>query len=199
MSGLRGLSAIVHERSAGHRVRCLLQGGLAAKRLICGLVAWPLPAHHRRTRRKYVLVGSYAASMPRKVPRRWAGKDLSRWSARMVFDKATDGLSGAVSSPRSRRCGFVAGPLPAHHRGTRRKYVLVGSYAASMPRKVPRRWADKDLSRWSVCVVLNKATNQLFGEGTALATDQVLSAQGARGVDHVDAIEARRGRPVRDR
>ncbi|CAH2710068.1 hypothetical protein NCPPB1935_20200 [Xanthomonas campestris pv. nigromaculans] len=36
-------------------------------------------------------------------------------------------------------CGFAAGPLPAHHRGTRRKYVRVGSYAASMPRKVPRR------------------------------------------------------------
>ncbi|QNM60800.1 hypothetical protein XHV734_2008 [Xanthomonas hortorum pv. vitians] len=34
---------------------------------------------------------------------------------------------------------FAAGPLPAHHRGTRCKYVLVSSYAASMPRKVPRR------------------------------------------------------------
>ncbi|PPT84659.1 hypothetical protein XarzCFBP7410_05040 [Xanthomonas arboricola pv. zantedeschiae] len=41
-----------------------------AERLVCGLAARPLPAHHRRTRRKYVLVGSYAASMPRKVPRR---------------------------------------------------------------------------------------------------------------------------------
>ncbi|PPT18354.1 hypothetical protein XarjCFBP7652_10390 [Xanthomonas arboricola] len=37
------------------------------------------------------------------------------------------------------RCGFAAGPLPAHYRRTRRKYILVGSYAASMPRKVPRR------------------------------------------------------------
>ncbi|PMR86893.1 hypothetical protein C1H21_14650 [Xanthomonas arboricola pv. juglandis] len=27
----------------------------------------------------------------------------------------------------------------ARHRGTRRKYVRVGPYAASMPRKVPRR------------------------------------------------------------
>ncbi|MBB2756487.1 UNVERIFIED_ORG: hypothetical protein GGR68_000585 [Xanthomonas campestris] len=35
--------------------------------------------------------------------------------------------------------GLAAGPLPAHHRGTRRKYIRVGSYAASMPRKVPRR------------------------------------------------------------
>ncbi|QNM63264.1 hypothetical protein XHV734_4565 [Xanthomonas hortorum pv. vitians] len=42
----------------------------AAERLICGLAAGPLPAHHRRTRCKYVLVSSYAASMPRKVPRR---------------------------------------------------------------------------------------------------------------------------------
>ncbi|AEO42278.1 hypothetical protein XACM_2006 [Xanthomonas euvesicatoria pv. citrumelo F1] len=48
---------------------------------------------------------------------------------------------------------MAAGSLPAHHRGTRRKYVLVGSYAASMPRKVPRQWAGKDLSRWSVRMV----------------------------------------------
>ncbi|QNM59710.1 hypothetical protein XHV734_0874 [Xanthomonas hortorum pv. vitians] len=31
-------------------------------------------AYQRRTRRKYVRVGSYAASMPRKVPRRYARK-----------------------------------------------------------------------------------------------------------------------------
>ncbi|MFS8379714.1 hypothetical protein EIQ06_08035 [Xanthomonas campestris pv. campestris] len=41
-----------------------------AERLICGLAAGPLPAYHRGTRRKYVHVASYAASMPRKVPRR---------------------------------------------------------------------------------------------------------------------------------
>ncbi|CAD0360263.1 hypothetical protein CFBP7900_31900 [Xanthomonas hortorum pv. carotae] len=35
--------------------------------------------------------------------------------------------------------GLAAGLLPAHRRGTRRKYVHVGSYAASVPRKVPRR------------------------------------------------------------
>ncbi|NHF65441.1 hypothetical protein FFY45_06595 [Xanthomonas hortorum] len=29
-------------------------------RLICGLAAGPLPAHHRATRRKYVLVASSA-------------------------------------------------------------------------------------------------------------------------------------------
>ncbi|NIJ75740.1 hypothetical protein FHT08_000788 [Xanthomonas campestris] len=52
---------------------------------------------------------------------------------------------------------FVAGPLPAHHRRTRRKYVLVGSYAASMPRKVPRWWAGKDQSEWSVCVFASRA------------------------------------------
>ncbi|EGD21126.1 hypothetical protein XGA_0186 [Xanthomonas hortorum ATCC 19865] len=50
----------------------------AMERMIFGLAAGPLPAHHRGTRRKYVRVGSYAASMPRKVPRRWAGKDQSR-------------------------------------------------------------------------------------------------------------------------
>ncbi|PPT62961.1 hypothetical protein XarbCFBP8130_13880 [Xanthomonas arboricola] len=44
------------------------------------------------------------------------------------------------SSVAERRiCDFAAGPLPAHHRRIRRKYVRVGSYAASMPRKVPRR------------------------------------------------------------
>ncbi len=50
-------------------------------------------------------------------------------------------------------CGLAAGPLPAHPRGTRRKYVPVGSLAASMPPKVPRGWAGKDLPRGSVCVV----------------------------------------------
>ncbi|CAD7739404.1 hypothetical protein LMG31886_30300 [Xanthomonas hydrangeae] len=53
------------------------------ERLVYGLAAGPLPAHHRRTRRKYVPVGSYAASMPRKVPRRWAGKDQAGWSVCM--------------------------------------------------------------------------------------------------------------------
>ncbi len=62
----------------------------AAERLICRVAAGPLPAHHRRTRRKYVHVGSYAASMPRKVPRRWAGKDQSRWS--VVWLQAKHGV-----------------------------------------------------------------------------------------------------------
>ncbi|MFP6920804.1 hypothetical protein P0951_12620, partial [Xanthomonas hortorum pv. gardneri] len=31
---------------------------LIAERLICGLAAGPLPAHHRRTRRKYVHVAT---------------------------------------------------------------------------------------------------------------------------------------------
>ncbi|QNM62259.1 hypothetical protein XHV734_3531 [Xanthomonas hortorum pv. vitians] len=44
------------------------------------------------------------------------------------------------------RCGR----LHASRRGTRRKYVHVGSYAASMPRKVPRRDACKHLRRLSV-------------------------------------------------
>ncbi len=105
--------------------------GSLAERLICCVAAGPLPAHHRRTRRKDVLVGSYAASMPRKVPRRWAGKDQSRWSVCTVgavlgarcstmvcrlniqcrlgeaFSYAvTDYFSGAVSLP-------VAEPLAA--------------------------------------------------------------------------------------
>ncbi|PPT35733.1 hypothetical protein XarjCFBP7653_18025 [Xanthomonas arboricola] len=41
--------------------------------------------------------------------------------------------------PKHAIWGLAAGPLPAHHRGTRRKYVLVGSGAASMPLRVPRR------------------------------------------------------------
>ncbi|NIJ75342.1 hypothetical protein FHT08_000390 [Xanthomonas campestris] len=72
---------------------------------VCDFVAGPLPAHHRGTRRKYVHVGSYAASMPRKVPRRWAGKDPSRWLAGMVFSKATDRLPGAVALPLAGPCG----------------------------------------------------------------------------------------------
>ncbi|OLR69264.1 hypothetical protein BI311_24985 [Xanthomonas citri pv. citri] len=36
---------------------------------------WSLPAHRGGTRCTYVLVSAYAASMPRKVPRWWAGKD----------------------------------------------------------------------------------------------------------------------------
>ncbi|QDS17126.1 hypothetical protein FPL04_16915 [Xanthomonas arboricola] len=49
-------------------------------------------------------------------------------------------LDSVERSVAERRiCDFAAGPLPAHPRGTRRKYVHVGSYAASMPRKVPRR------------------------------------------------------------
>ncbi|QNM63519.1 hypothetical protein XHV734_4830 [Xanthomonas hortorum pv. vitians] len=51
-------------------------------------------------------------------------------------------------------CGLAAGPLPGHHRGTRCKYVHVGSYAAFMPRKVPRRRAGKGQSRVSVCMAL---------------------------------------------
>ncbi|NIK06624.1 hypothetical protein FHY11_000090 [Xanthomonas arboricola] len=53
-------------------------------------------------------------------------------------------------------CGSAEGPLPAHHRGTRRESIHGGSYAASMPRKVPRRWAGKDRSRWSVCRVFDR-------------------------------------------
>ncbi|NYI17660.1 hypothetical protein FHR53_000319 [Xanthomonas arboricola] len=45
----------------------------------------------------------------------------------------------AVRAPRPRRCECAAGPSPAHHRETRRKYVHVGSGAASMPLRVPRR------------------------------------------------------------
>ncbi|CAD0318038.1 hypothetical protein CFBP2533_14290 [Xanthomonas hortorum pv. pelargonii] len=65
-------------------------------------------------------------------------KTTSRWSGakRMIW---------AFAAVRP-ICGFAAGPLPAHRRGTRREYVRVGSYAASMPRKVPRRWAGKDQS-----------------------------------------------------
>ncbi|CAE6708053.1 hypothetical protein XA1311A_06030 [Xanthomonas arboricola] len=59
---------------------------------------------------------------------------------------------GEACDPR-----LLAGPLSAHHRRTRRKYVHVGSYAASMPRKVPRRWAGKDLARRSVCMVASGA------------------------------------------
>ncbi|MBB5859362.1 hypothetical protein GGR69_001019 [Xanthomonas arboricola] len=71
-----------------------------------------------------------------------------RW--RFIFLTQRFPGSSAAWLRGPRRCEFAAGPLPAHHRRTRRKYVHVGSYAASMPRKVPRRWAGKDQARWSV-------------------------------------------------
>ncbi|QNM60105.1 hypothetical protein XHV734_1281 [Xanthomonas hortorum pv. vitians] len=76
------------------------------KPAICGLAAGSLPAHHRGTRRKYVRVGSYAASMPRKVPRRWAGKDQSGWSLRMVqamHDVRRLGNSASDQLPKASR------------------------------------------------------------------------------------------------
>nr|WP_238135748.1 hypothetical protein [Xanthomonas fragariae] len=39
-----------------------------------------------------------------------------------------------------------------------------------MPRKVPRRRAGKDPSGMSMCMVFDKATDQLSGEGTAHST-----------------------------
>ncbi|SON76665.1 hypothetical protein XAP412_1190091 [Xanthomonas phaseoli pv. phaseoli] len=42
--------------------------GMAAERLVRDLAGGPLPAHPPGTRRKSVHGGSYAASMPRKVP-----------------------------------------------------------------------------------------------------------------------------------
>ncbi|MBB3827170.1 hypothetical protein FHR50_003395 [Xanthomonas arboricola] len=47
------------------------------------------------------------------------------WCGEFFFNKAASQLSGAVRAPRPRRCEFAAGPLPAHHRRTRCKYVLV--------------------------------------------------------------------------
>ncbi|SOU10223.1 Hypothetical Protein LMG19145_01326 [Xanthomonas arboricola pv. fragariae] len=77
---------------------------------------------------------------------------LSRdWVRRLCFESSNNTDRSVVERLL---CGLAGGPLPAHPRGTRRKYVRVGSYAASMPRKVPRRWAGKDLSRWLVCVVV---------------------------------------------
>ncbi|PPT35546.1 hypothetical protein XarjCFBP7653_18620 [Xanthomonas arboricola] len=65
-----------------------------------------------------------AASMPPHGPA--IGEDTAPDSVLTVLLKAmhTDHLDGS---------------LPAHRRGTRCKYVHVSSYAASMPRKVPRR------------------------------------------------------------
>ncbi|MBB5860413.1 hypothetical protein GGR69_002070 [Xanthomonas arboricola] len=80
------------------RLAMLLIWAFAAERLVCDLAAGPLPAHPRGTRRKYVRVGSYAASMPRKVPRGWAGKDLSRWSACMVQTMPDVGCSDRIAS-----------------------------------------------------------------------------------------------------
>ncbi|QNM62880.1 hypothetical protein XHV734_4171 [Xanthomonas hortorum pv. vitians] len=79
-----------------------------------------MPAHHRGTRCKYVLVSSYAASMPRKVPRWWAGKDQWRWSVCRVLNKATGQLSGAVSSPIEGPCGGMDAATEPPGTGLRR-------------------------------------------------------------------------------
>ena len=87
---LEGSKELILLHQAGTAVaRCGMPQvhAVIAERMICGLAARPLPAHHRGTRRKYVPVGSCAASMPLKVPRRWAGKDPSRWSV-CIFQKS---------------------------------------------------------------------------------------------------------------
>ncbi|KTF29479.1 hypothetical protein LMG919_22510, partial [Xanthomonas vesicatoria] len=67
----------------------------AAERMICDAAAEPLPAHHRRICRRYVLAGSYTVSVLRKVPRRWAGNDQSTRSVCVDLLKAVDLLTGA--------------------------------------------------------------------------------------------------------
>ncbi len=84
---------------------CKAMTAPVAERIICGAAAEPLPAHHRRTCRTYVLVGSYAVSVPRKVPRRWAGNDQSRRSVCVDLLNAADLLPGAVPSPLAGACG----------------------------------------------------------------------------------------------
>ncbi|MBB5675935.1 hypothetical protein FHR64_002998 [Xanthomonas arboricola] len=96
---------------------------------------------------------------------RWAAMTRHRASAAIAPARPTSGERNGLTPAHGRplSCGLAAGPLPAHHRRTRRKYVHVGSYAASMPRKVPRRWAGKDQSRWSVCRGAHRAWRALFG------------------------------------
>ena len=114
------------------------------ERLICGLAAGPLPAHHRGTRCKYVLVSSYAASMPRKVPRRWAGKDQSRTSVCMAFIKeATDQPSGAVSSPLAGPCGGMDAATEPPGTGSRRV-----PRAARAPHPRPQRSGEVRFPPW---------------------------------------------------
>ncbi|CAD7726130.1 hypothetical protein LMG31884_39240 [Xanthomonas hydrangeae] len=124
-----------------------------------------LHAYRRGTRRKHVRVGSYAASMPRKIPRRHACKHLSGFvggcrikrrcclpiSSRKGWMQPRELTIAAHDACRfCAKASVCCGRLHAHRRGTRRKYVHVGSYAASMPRKVPRRHACKHLRRVSV-------------------------------------------------
>ena len=52
-------------------------------------------------------------------------------SDRAPSDRATASEQGTIE--------FAAGPLPAHHCGTRRESIHGGSYAASMLHKVPQQ------------------------------------------------------------
>ncbi|PPU35884.1 hypothetical protein XcyCFBP4188_21040 [Xanthomonas hortorum pv. cynarae] len=68
-------------------------------------------AYWRGTRRKYVRVGSSAASMPHKVPRRYARKHLR-------LSSATDGKAASGCRIESRSVAFagviaLSLPLPA--------------------------------------------------------------------------------------
>ena len=114
-----------------------------SRQLICCLAAGPLPAHHRRTRCKYVPVSSYAASMPRKVPRRWAGKDQARWSVMHGFKQSNRsilwcGVLAACGTVWRHGCrhrapmdGFTA--CPASGEGTAPSTLRVGCRALARP------------------------------------------------------------------
>ena len=102
------------------RVRPLMLTPVYCRVLICASAAVPLPAHPRGTRCKDVLLSADAASMPRQVPRRWAGKDQSRWSLRVTILKATSRLSGAVSSPIAGPCGGMDAATEPPRKDSRR-------------------------------------------------------------------------------
>ncbi|SOU01648.1 Hypothetical Protein LMG19146_02648 [Xanthomonas arboricola pv. fragariae] len=117
--------------------------GIRCRALVCDLAAGPLPAHPRGTRRKYIPVGAYAASMPRKVPRRWAGKDQSRWSVRRVASRACSVLLGSHRFRSASRFNssnkqlFTRLPIHSLVRWPRR---LRDRVAAWMPPPSPQGW-----------------------------------------------------------
>ncbi|PPT49533.1 hypothetical protein XarjCFBP1022_05135 [Xanthomonas arboricola] len=67
---------------------------------------------------------------------------MQRVSSTLAHDVCCVGGNASVTEGRLHAC----------RRGTRRKYVHVGSYAASVPHKVPRRHARKHHRLVSGCL-----------------------------------------------
>ncbi|MBB3827417.1 hypothetical protein FHR50_003648 [Xanthomonas arboricola] len=123
---------------------------------------WSLPAHRRRT-----LGGMDAATEPtgmylRRVLRWWAGKGPAAKAQTIRSALLLPGSSDQVATPASCVSRSLGDPQVRsrarrpHARGTRRKYVPVGSVAASMPPHGPAIGEDTTPDSWLVALLKSK-------------------------------------------